>query len=172
MRTALLLLALSTVVAAPAYAQRLAFRAGGDLVVGSYRPAGASTSELALGGAGLFAVRTPGPMAAYGALRPEVTVLAEGSTGSYHDRDALYYDEDGLPVYGGGTGLVRGALSAEAGLRLALGRGAALLGVGLRGGAGDGLYGAVTGQLANPAHGRLEFGTGHVMIGLGFSGRL
>ncbi len=132
----------------------------------------------------MFAVRTSGAVAAYGALRPELTVITEGGTGFYQDQDVLYYGDDGLPVYGGGTcrsvvtddpaqgacgtNLLRGALSAEVGLRLAAGQGAALFGVGLRGGAGDGLYGAVTGQLASPAYGRLEIGTGHVMVGLGF----
>ncbi len=183
MRTALLFTALAVAGAAPAHAQ-LVVRAGGDVVAGSYRLAGAEAPDLALGVAGLFTVRTPGAVAAYGALRPELTALTEGGTGYYQDRDVLYYGDDGLPVYGGGTcrrvltddpspgacgtSVVRGALSAETGLRLALGDGAALVGVGLRGGGGEGVYGAVTGQLAGAAYGRLEVGTGHVMLGLGF----
>ena len=181
------LAALAASLAAPAQAQHLVFQAGGDVVAARYRPTGAEVSELALGAAGVLAVRASGAVAAYGAVRPELTVFSEGGTGFYQDRDVLYYGEDGLPVYGGGacrrvvTGeqapgacgasVVGAALSAETGLRLAVGRGAALVGVGLRVGAGDGVYGAVTGQLASPAYGRLELGTGHAMVGLGF-GRL
>ena len=181
MRTLLLVAAL----AAPAHAQG-AFRAGGDFVAGNHQSRGAS-SGLALGGAAVLAARTPGAVAAYGALRPELTVVTEGGTGFVQDRDVLYYGDDGLPVYGGGScvsvatgepapgscgaGVVRAALGVEAGARLAVQGGAALLGVGLRSGAGGGVYGAVTGQLASPAYGRVEVGTGHVMVGLGF-GRL
>ena len=166
--------------AAPAWAQAPTVRLGADVVAGYH---GYNETDLALGAAGVVQVRTPGRLGAYVAVRPEATVTTVGGTGFYWDRDVLSYDDDGLAVYGSGTcrsvlddqaslgscgtSVLRVALGAEVGSRLAVGGGAVLVGAGLRAGAGRGVYGAVTGRLASPVYGRLEAGTGHVMVGLG-----
>ena len=153
---------------------------GGELVMNQV------DTDTGLGLSLTAQVRTRGPVSAYVALRPEVTSATEGGTGFTRTSDA--YQPDGITpdyatsacrsVYSGevvpdsrcGSNTVHAAIASEVGTRLAVGGGAILAGLGLRGGNGGGVYGALTGRLATPLYLRLEMGTGHASIGLGFGG--
>ena len=166
---------------APAEAQRLGpFHLSAEMVLSQV------DVDTGVGMAGTVLVRTPGRYAGYLAARPEWTARNEGGTGFTYSTDAVQLDGftpdfayttcrsdlTGEAVASSRCGLtgLGGALSGEVGTRLAVGRGAVLAGLGLRGGHGSGVYGALMGRLAAPLFFRVEVGTGHAAVGLGAGG--